>query len=86
MLELKDTIQGMTDPHYKERFKAEYQQVAIRIRKLEDLLRKEALGELDFRLACPLNILNTQLWHMKGYRDILERRAELENITLEDVK
>mgnify|MGYP003305628671 CR=1 FL=1 len=39
-MELKDTIAGMTSPDYKERFKAEYQQVKIRYTKLKALLNK----------------------------------------------
>ena len=39
-MELKDTIAGMTNPDYKERFRAEYQQVKIRYTKLKALLNK----------------------------------------------
>ena len=39
-MELKDTIIGMTSADYKERFKAEYQQVKIRYTKLKALLNK----------------------------------------------
>ena len=39
-MELKDTIIGMTSPDYKERFKAEYQQVKIRYTKLKALRNK----------------------------------------------
>ncbi len=43
MYELKDTIEGMTSADYKERFKAEYQQVKIRYDKLDAMTVKTRL-------------------------------------------
>ena len=40
MLELKDTIEGMISDDYKERFIAEYNQVKIRVAKLESMITK----------------------------------------------
>lgn len=34
-MELKDTVEMMNSADYKERFKAEYQQVVIRYKKLK---------------------------------------------------
>lgn len=39
-MELKDTIELMQSSDYKDRFKAEYFQVAIRLQKLDDMLKK----------------------------------------------
>ena len=38
--ELKDTVEMMNSTDYKERFKAEYQQVVIRYKKLKAMLEK----------------------------------------------
>ena len=35
MMELKETVEMMNSADYKERFKAEYQQVVIRYQKLD---------------------------------------------------
>ena len=47
-MDLKDTIELMQSEDYKERFKAEYYQVKIRLEKLEAMLDKWDKGELDF--------------------------------------
>ena len=39
-MELKDTVEMMNSTDYKERFKAEYQQVVIRYKKLKNMLDK----------------------------------------------
>ena len=48
-MELKDTIDLMNSPDYKERFKAEYMQVKIRYEKLKSFCNKiEAAEIIDF--------------------------------------
>ena len=44
-MELKDTVEGMESPDYKERFKAEYYQTKIRYEKLKKLLNKMNASE-----------------------------------------
>lgn len=39
-MELKDTVEMMNSSDYKERFRAEYQQVVIRYQKLKAMLEK----------------------------------------------
>ena len=39
-MELKNTINMMESADYKERFKAEYYQLAIRFRKITEMLEK----------------------------------------------
>ena len=73
-MELKDTIQGMTSADYKDRFKAEYQQVKIRYDKLA--------GTLPFTPNCSLDLLKEQKKHMGNYIRCLKIRAEIEGITL----
>ena len=83
-MELKDTIALMTSEDYRERFKAEYFQLKIRIEKLSAMLEKWDAGELDFEPTCPKELLEEQCNHMDDYRIILERRARLEGIDLEE--
>lgn len=81
-LELKDTIPMMESADYKERFKAEYYQLGIRIGKLSNMLSKWAAGELDFQPTCSYDLLEAQLNSMKLYYHFLAERAKLEGITL----
>ena len=81
-MELKETIKMMDNADYKERFKAEYYQTAIRFHKLKDMLDKWDKGVLDFTPTCPRCIYKYQLDAMDKYLDMLEIRAKLENIEL----
>lgn len=81
-MELKDTIELMNSPDYKERFKAEFQQLVIRLFKLADMLEKWTAGELDFTPTCPYETLKAQHDAMLKYKLCLEIRAELEGIKL----
>lgn len=81
MKELKDTIELMESNDYKDRFKAEYYQLKIRVEKLHKMLIKNAAGTLDFEIT-NAEILNNQKQIMEGYLQILEIRAELEGIEL----
>lgn len=44
-MELKDTATLMVSSYYKERFKAEYYQLKIRLEKLKCMLQKWGNGE-----------------------------------------
>lgn len=95
-MELKDTIEGMTSPDYKERFKAEYHQAKIRYEKLHNLVVKmdaaQSACESDkkpdyvafcgFKPACSLNVLCIQCTVMGNYLHVLEVRAAIEQIEL----
>lgn len=81
-MELKDTIPMMENSDYKERFKAEYFQLSIRIGKLSYMLSRWTAGELDFQPTCPYDLLEAQLNSMKLYKHFLEERAKLEGIEL----
>lgn len=84
-MELDDTINGMISDDYKERFIAEYQQVAIRCNKLDNLIRLYKSGELEFTLNCSIDLLTSQLCAMKEYKELLEIRADIEDINIEEV-
>lgn len=81
-MELKDTIELMKSEDYKDRFKAEYFQVRIRLDKLCAMYSHMKNGTLDFEPTCPIEIYTNQLDAMAQYIDILEKRAELEGINL----
>ena len=82
-MELKDTIELMTSDNYKERFKAEYLQLKIRVEGLRKMLIKLDAGKLDFTQSCPRAVLLTQKRYMEEYLNQLEVRAEIEEIKLE---
>ncbi|MEN8075731.1 hypothetical protein ABFP60_02150 [Clostridioides difficile] len=82
-MELKDTVQMMESVDYKERFKAEYLQLKIRINGLRTMLKKYREGTLIFKPSCSYELLNGQLKVMEMYAQYLEERAEIENIELE---
>ena len=67
---------------YKERLQEEYEQLGIRMLKLENILIKHNKGELDFELNCPVELLRHQLDIMREYFRTLEERAQIEGINL----
>lgn len=79
-MELKDTVNGMLSEDYRERFKAELDQMKIRVRKLEDLIYKYDTKKLDFELNCNIEMLRLQLNAMWSYLCLLEQRAVIEKI------
>ena len=77
-----DTIPLMKSKEYKDRSKAEYYQLKIRHDNLQALLVKYREGTLGFTPNCPYDLLHEQLVYMKGYLDILEKRAEIGDFDL----
>lgn len=60
-MELRDTVEMMNNADYKERFKAEYYQTAIRYVKLKAMVDKHNNGTLEFKPTCPMSIYDIQL-------------------------
>ena len=81
-MQLKDTIEMMTSEDFKERFKAEYYQLSLRLDSLTSMLIKWKNNMLDFGPKCSKETLENQLIFMQGYLDILRLRAEIEEIDL----
>lgn len=81
-MELKDTINLMQSDDYKERFKAEYYQLEIRLDKLTSMLEKWDKGELNFTPTCPRELYNQQVCGMVEYLNVLRTRAEIEGVQL----
>lgn len=82
MIELKDTIAGMTSADYKERFKAEFYQAYIRLKKLEKLVEDFKADVLDFIPDCPIQLLQEQMWVMQTYVNVMLQRALVEEINV----
>ena len=81
-MELKETVEMMNSTDYKDRFKAEYQQVVIRYKKLKSMLDNWDNGELNFNPTCPRSTYNMQIKAMTDYIAVLEARAVMEGIVL----
>lgn len=82
---LSETIKGMVSEDYKERFIAEYQQLVIRYNGLKNMLNKWDRNELPFIPTCPRSTYNMQIKAMTDYIAVLEARAVIENIDLQEV-
>jgi hypothetical protein len=79
MKELKDTIDGMLSDDWKERFAAEYEQLSIRLEKLDSLIESSD----ENSLWCDrLPILAKQRLLMQSLKRLLDQRAVLEGIDL----
>ena len=81
-MQLKDTVEMMNSEDFKERFKAEYYQLSLRLYNLTSMLYKWKNNMLDFEPKCSKETLENQLVFMQGYLDILRLRAEIEEIDL----
>ena len=84
-MKLADTVEMMSSSDYKERFKAEYAQLVIRYYGLRNMLEKWDNGTLEFEPTCPRSTYNLQIKAMTDYIAVLEARAVMENIDLEDL-
>ena len=79
---LAETALLMQSDDFKDRFKAEYFQLAIRISGLEKMLEKYRSGTLAFNPNSSYELLHEQFVYMKNYIKVLEERAKLEGIDL----
>ena len=74
----------MTSADFKDRFKAEYWQLKDRYEKLSAMIAKYEAGKLDFEPLCPLRLLNEQREYMLKLIYILQHRAAIESIELNE--
>ena len=77
---LEETIDLMTSPDYKDRFKAEYEQLCFRLNKLKTFLDKWDNGELKFTPNSPREWFEIQRQAMVDYCNVLAARAIKEEI------
>jgi hypothetical protein len=83
-MKLNETWEMMVSSDYKERFRAEYFQLKIRIEGLFGMLEKYKANTLSFTPSCSYKLLHGQLTSMQMYRTHLEERAKIENIDLSE--
>ena len=81
-MNLNETFPMMESADYKERFKAEFYQLLIRLDSLTTMLINWENNKLDFDPKCSKETLENQVIFMKGYVDILLLRAKKEDIEL----
>lgn len=81
-MNLNDTVEMMNSTDYKERFRAEYLQLKIRMQGLCNMLTKYKMGTLNFKPSCSYDLLNAQYKAMNLYASFLEDRARVEDIEL----
>ena len=78
VMTLESTVDDMLSKNYKDRFRAEFKQLSIRIKRLEKILN----GERSFVINCPYTLVGEQLRAMKTYLNCLKQRAKYENINV----
>ena len=81
-MKLNETVEMMNSQDFKERLKAEYLQLKIRMEGLSSMLKKYKEGILSFKPKCSYEVLYKQLVYMEDYLNVLKERAEIENIEL----
>ncbi|MEG1313071.1 MAG: hypothetical protein RSD40_02025, partial [Bacilli bacterium] len=74
-MQLQDTVEMMNSKDYKERFKAEYWQLVLRLDGLSGMLIKWEHNMLDFTPKCSKETLENQVIFMQGYLSSLRLRA-----------
>lgn len=82
---LAETVNAMVSTDYKDRFIAEYQQLVIRYKALQKMLDNWDKNELTFVPTCPRSTYNIQIEAMADYIAVLEARAVMEGIELQEV-
>lgn len=70
--------------NYERRFVVEYLELHARIRNLEEFIERLNLGQEESK--CDVGILIMQLNTMRKYRAILEMRADLEELDLQEAR
>jgi hypothetical protein len=86
IMKLRETIELMTSENYHDRFKAEYYQLVIRYKRLVKRMQMWDDGTLEFEPNCPRGTYNLQMKFMADYIAVLESRAAIEGIELEDIE
>lgn len=81
--ELNQTVKGMISDDYKERFKAEYKQLIIRLDRLNKIINETKEDNLGFRAFSRLDVLKAQSKYMEDYAKVLRYRARAEGINLD---
>ena len=87
--EFEETVQMMLSEDYKARFVAEYRQTKIRYERLKKFYNRIEMAETHPKKVempphdCNVELLSSQMFHMRNYLDILDKRAIVEDICLD---
>lgn len=81
-MELKDTIDGMLSDDWKDRLKAEYNQLRIRTAKLSQYINKLKQEEIQEHYNGELFQCTIQYLSMKDYLNAIENRMKSLDIIL----
>ncbi len=76
-MKLKDTVELMLSDDFRDRLKAEYEQLNIRIQKLEAAIEHWTRDKNKLNRPVYLPLLRRQMHHMKAYRKVLSERMWL---------
>lgn len=83
-MNLTDTVELMNGNDFKDRFRAEYFQLSIRLSKLEKMLCEMKAGTLNFTPKCSYELLHEQAVYMEQYKSVFWRSVQkIENIDLD---
>lgn len=82
MKDLKDTIDDMLSENYIDRLRAEYQQLYIRILKLNDFIRKYETDQLEHKPETPIETIELQREGMLLYLNALSMRLVYEDVDI----
>ena len=85
MIDFADRKSKVDLMDYQIRMINEYRYVKDKAERLHNLLIKYDAGTLEFGLNCPVGLLRGQETHMNDYLRILEIRAEIEGIGIENL-
>lgn len=82
MKDLKDTIDDMLSENYIDRLRAEYQQLYIRMLKLNDFIRKYETDQLEHKPKTPIETFELQREGMALYLNALSMRLVYEDVDI----
>ena len=74
----------VTETPWQDRMKTEYRHLKARYERLHKMLVRYDAGTLHFKPTCPIDLLREQASVMGRYLYILETRAEIEGVKLEE--
>lgn len=76
------TVDDMLSNDWKRRFKAEYDQLSLRLARLHNTIEFSDENQMEGTLYAQIGVLKIQACVMSTYKRILEERAKLLGIDL----
>lgn len=76
------TVDDMLSNYWKRRFKAEYDQLSLRLARLHNTIEFSDENQMEGTLYAQIGVLKIQACVMSTYKRILEERAKLLGIDL----